>query len=238
MAVFMSTKLKRKELEDVNDEFSDFSLSSPARKIRRLDAELPPIIEEDRDGPWVFEQPMAPEENFASNTVQLGESGLVIEELPDVSKNDERAIVLFKPMNSPLPQSPSNFSISVDSNIISGIKNQILCSNRCNAVKSADDEAARQGSETRAPNECLAVVPWFPSQNLPNRGLEAPQTEISELMESEEMDEATMDIEEDNGGGEPGQGLSGINQGLQQWQQHCMIPQLPQITSTPIVWYK
>ena len=30
------SKMKRKELADVSDEFSDFSLSSPARKIRRL----------------------------------------------------------------------------------------------------------------------------------------------------------------------------------------------------------
>ena len=31
-----SLKMKRKDLDDVNDDFSDFSLSSPARKIRRL----------------------------------------------------------------------------------------------------------------------------------------------------------------------------------------------------------
>lgn len=29
-------KMKRKDLDQINDEFSDFSLSSPARKIRRL----------------------------------------------------------------------------------------------------------------------------------------------------------------------------------------------------------
>lgn len=29
-------KMKRKDIEEVNDDFSDFSLSSPARKIRRL----------------------------------------------------------------------------------------------------------------------------------------------------------------------------------------------------------
>lgn len=29
-------KMKRKDLEQVSDEFSDFSLSAPARKIRRL----------------------------------------------------------------------------------------------------------------------------------------------------------------------------------------------------------
>ncbi|KAK8595810.1 hypothetical protein V6N13_000497 [Hibiscus sabdariffa] len=40
-------KLKRKDIDQINDDFSDFSLSSPATKIRRLDADLPPIIEED-----------------------------------------------------------------------------------------------------------------------------------------------------------------------------------------------
>lgn len=33
---FLPMKLKRKDLDQVNDDFSDFSLSSPARKIRRL----------------------------------------------------------------------------------------------------------------------------------------------------------------------------------------------------------
>lgn len=32
----MKKKMKRKDLDQVNDDFSDFSLSSPARKIRRL----------------------------------------------------------------------------------------------------------------------------------------------------------------------------------------------------------
>lgn len=36
MKPYYTLKMKRKDLEDVNDEFSDFSLSSPARKIRRL----------------------------------------------------------------------------------------------------------------------------------------------------------------------------------------------------------
>lgn len=35
--------MKRKEIDDVNDDFSDFSLSSPARKIRRL-VNIPPCL--------------------------------------------------------------------------------------------------------------------------------------------------------------------------------------------------
>ena len=36
MAGFLSGKMKRKDVDDVLDEFSKFSLSSAARKIRRL----------------------------------------------------------------------------------------------------------------------------------------------------------------------------------------------------------
>ncbi|XWS52295.1 hypothetical protein CRYUN_Cryun11dG0056000 [Craigia yunnanensis] len=47
----LSGKLKRKDIDQVNDDFSNFSLSSPATKIRRLDADLPPIIEEEESFP-------------------------------------------------------------------------------------------------------------------------------------------------------------------------------------------
>lgn len=63
------TKMKRKDLDQVSDDFSDFSLSSPARKIRRLDAELPPIMEDD-------------EPEIAMPYLQNRSSGPVIEELP------------------------------------------------------------------------------------------------------------------------------------------------------------
>ncbi|CAH8363214.1 unnamed protein product [Eruca vesicaria subsp. sativa] len=63
-------KMKRKEIDRVNDDFSDFSLSSPAKKIRRLDLDLPPIKEEE----VVMEEHVSPP-----------------------PENEERAIVLFKP---------------------------------------------------------------------------------------------------------------------------------------------
>ncbi|KAL6977886.1 hypothetical protein U1Q18_026669 [Sarracenia purpurea var. burkii] len=250
MAGYLSMKMKRKDLEDVNDEFSDFSLSSPARKIRRLDAELPPIMEEEEpEVPLIFEQQVTPEEHhLPSIEEQVGGSGPIMQEFPSVPKNEERAIVLFTPMNTPLLQSPSNFSVSVNSDIISGIKNHILWSSQCNTAKEAEDEAARLGLNTkgRRTNDCLAVVPWVPSAQVSsNQGID--EIEVSELMESEEdQGVATMEIEEENNGGaEPvlGQGLefSGMmSEGLiHQWQQqHCMIPQLPQNSSTPISWYR
>ncbi|XP_057980554.1 uncharacterized protein LOC131166222 [Malania oleifera] len=227
MAGFFSMKMKRKELDEVNDDFSDFSLSSPARKIRRLDVELPPILEEEE-----------PELLFA-----LEQSGgaPAMEELPSVPVNEERAIVLFKPMNTPLLHSPSNFSISVDSDIISDFKN--FWSSQSNHIKPAEDEAI-QDSNTSAAKECLEVVPWVPSHVPQMPGIDVPQAEAAESMEAEEMEAAAMEIESNDLGTEQGQvnqhgGLKG-DEGLPQWQhQHCMTPQLPQInTPTPIVWYQ
>ena len=53
------------------------------------------------------------------------------------------------------------------------------------------------------------------------------------------MGATTMDIEE-NDVSEPGQERQfiGMNEGLHQWKQHCVIPQLPQNAATPIVWYR
>lgn len=72
--------------------------------------DLPPIVEEEeREMPLRFQQLTRP----------------VIEELPDVAENEERAIVLFKPINTPLFHSPSNFT--VDSDLISAIKGTCYC---------------------------------------------------------------------------------------------------------------
>ncbi|XP_059636925.1 uncharacterized protein LOC132279027 [Cornus florida] len=240
MAGYLPLKMKRKELDRVNDDFSDFSLSSPARKIRRLDTDLPPIMEEDEpEIPLVFQHSMPQTQHLSDSMEKVG--GPVIEELPCEPVNEERAIVLFKPMNSPLMQSPSNFSVSVSPDLITGFRNQVVFwSKESNPIKTAEDEAAANGNT--ATSECLAVVPWNPSQ-FPPRQNEAPHAQASELMEAEEMEATTMDIEDDNIPTEQVQGNefggANVTEGLHHWpQQHCMIPQLPQNTSTPVVWFR
>lgn len=95
-----------------------------------------------------------------------------------------------------------------------------------------------------AENRNLAVVPWVPRLQIPApTSMHVPQEEASpQLMEAEEVGEETMDIEDDNnlssqqpyGYG----GMDGAN-AIHQWhQQHCMIPQLPQQTSSPITWFR
>jgi hypothetical protein len=100
--------------------------------------------------------------------------------------------------------------------------------------------------------DCLAVVPWVPSQLLPAPATES-RMDAPELMEeAEEMEATTMDVEEDNNSnnnnasieqGHPNaHAYSEVagSDGLHQWQQqyHCMMQQLPQNTSTPITWFR
>ncbi|CAN4097455.1 unnamed protein product [Withania somnifera] len=233
--------MKRKDLEDVYDEFSDFSLSSPARKIRRLDADLPPIIEEveEPEIPIAFEQ-AATYPSFGCNEVNRG---LVIEELLGVPDNEERAIVLFKPMSTPHLHSPSNFSVKLDPQFINGFKSQVFWENRANAFRLADNEATQQ-EDSNSAKECLAVVPWIPSQLPSAKQAEIHgQPDISDMMDAEDMEEVAMDVEDSSSNAEPRTaveaGVVSVNEGLHHWQQqHCLATKLPQNTSTPISWYQ
>ncbi|XP_008223818.1 PREDICTED: uncharacterized protein LOC103323594 [Prunus mume] len=217
-------KKKRKEVEEldqVNDDFSDFSLSSPARKIRRLDAHLPPIMEEEEA-----------EFSFSAAQNQLKSEAPIIEGLP--SENQEKAIVLFRPVNN----TPV---FSLHSDLISGFKDQFLRTSHFGLRSSAeeDDEAVQSNS-----NQCKAVVPWVPSHLSPAPSMEVSQADPpEELMEAEGMETATMEIEEESpAAGQAmadgyGGGMWTSNEGFPQWQQqHCMIPQPPHNTTTPITW--
>ncbi|XP_061347580.1 uncharacterized protein LOC133293075 [Gastrolobium bilobum] len=213
--------LKRKG--NVSDDFFDFSLSSPATKIRRLDAALPPIVEEE-------------------------------EPLP-LPPNNERALVLFKP---PLT-SPSSFSLTLSSDLISGIKNKFPWSKHC------DSDCDQNENDHR-----LALVPWVPSSSSQFPSIDDDDSENfnAELMEADEMRgggegeaEASMmmDIEQENtaSGSSTSSIYHPITQSLQQqqhqhhqgiayggvtatvpegFQHHCLLSQLPQNTSTAITW--
>ncbi|EOA31489.1 hypothetical protein CARUB_v10014675mg [Capsella rubella] len=187
---------KRKDIDRVNNDFSDFSLSSPANKIRRLDLDLPPIMEED--------------------------------EIKSVSSvNEERAIVLYKPLRYHHQRCSGDFF--VDSDFVSGLKHRIL-----HDVVVADDLCDDDDDEK---SKQKAVVRWDSSSKFQSFE-EPPAPEITELDgEDEMMEESAMDVEEASLSQQQLQ-LAG---GLHQWQQqqlHCMVPQLPQTKSTPISWYR
>lgn len=108
-------------------------------------------------------------------------------------------------------------------------------------IAGEDDETVRNSNNS---NECRAVVPWAPSQVPPASGMEAAQA-LTELPEQVMEAEDTMEIEdgpESLPQGQSNHGYSGVwgaGEGLPQWQQqHCMIPQPPHHSSTPITWFK
>ncbi|XP_028790071.1 uncharacterized protein LOC114746047 isoform X1 [Neltuma alba] len=190
----------------------DFSISSSATKIRRLDADLPPIEE-----PEVAQQPP------------------IIPEVPSpASENQERALVLFKPVNHSPLFSPSSFSFTVDSDIVSAINTD----QRPWSRQYVEEEAICRDENNR---DRLALVPWAPSQFQSAPGAQDSNTE---LMEADQMEEeASMEVEEQDYSNSSIHPTATMHceltetEGLQPWQQqHCLIPQLPQNTSTPISW--
>ncbi|GAA0164807.1 oxygenase [Lithospermum erythrorhizon] len=252
---YIQSKMKRKDFEQVNDDFSDFSISSPARKIRRLDAELPPINEEE-----VMEVPIIehyePELDFGNNVERVGGGrggsgrGIVIEELPNDLENDERAIVVFNPVNLPFVASPSNFSVTVNPDLISGFMicvscaDQMMCTyQQSNPFRQADNGTTERDENSATTNNCMAVVPWMPYQVPSSAAVElSSQNDVNDMMDAEETQTATMEVEDSNPTFDPSSVReSGTvwNEGIHQWQQqHCMMPQLPENTSTPVVWFR
>lgn len=198
--------LKRKldgTVDPIGEDFSDFSLSSPATKIRRLDPELPPIVEE--------------------------------EDQPLPVPNDERALVLFKPMN--LLHSPSDFSLTLSSDLISHIKNNKLSwSKQCDCSDNEDQNDRR-----------LAIVPWVPQPSTScyddlednNNSNRIELMEADEMGEEQEDEGAMMEVEqEDNNSSNYNNypTMLNLHHQAEGFQQHCFLPQIPQNTSTPITW--
>ncbi|PON81339.1 DBH-like monooxygenase [Trema orientale] len=242
-AMIRAAKLKRKEAEDlhqVSHDFSDFSLSSPARKIRRLDAELPPILEEEEPEVISFPSSMATGRGPLIEELDSVPDPLPIHNHRDPHPHDDKdkAIVLFKPLNSPIFHNSPNISLSLDSNFISGFKDRLIRG-------PSNQKKTSNGDDIAAGNECLAVVPWVPPSQL------IPPTEASQIPAEaplESMEEDAMEIEDDSNrtapqlvqqGYDSYAGMSGAGEGIPQWyQQHCMVPQPPHNTSTPITWFQ
>ncbi|KAJ6814371.1 uncharacterized protein M6B38_139770 [Iris pallida] len=219
MTGFASTKMKRKDLDEVYDEFSEFSLNSPARKIRRLDAELSPILEEEEPSfPATFGQKL-PLAEQATCSSMAGMGSVMVEDDPSLPSNEERALVLYKPMDNPLVLSPSSFRVRPD--LMVGLKSadQVLWSGN---PKPVTIEEVPMDYIANAHGNSLAVVPWVQTQaSSEPRGMI-----VEEPMEEEDQGGASMEVEEN------GQQV----EGLHQWPQHCMTPQIPQNSSTPIMW--
>ncbi|KAL0291299.1 UNVERIFIED_CONTAM: Isoamylase 1, chloroplastic [Sesamum radiatum] len=133
MVGYFQLKMKRrKDVEDVSDDFAEFSLSPRSWKIPRLDAELPPIPEEEEpEAPVAFEQSQPQERRFGIGCNAIRSSKA--DEFRSGPEDEERAILLFKPINT-------------DPDLISGLK--------------VSDEAATEDRDSSSSNGRLAVAPW------------------------------------------------------------------------------
>lgn len=118
---------------------------------------------------------------------------------------------------------------------------QFLRASHTGGMELSEDEENLHNKNDATASNSLAVVPWVPSQfQLPT----SSEADASQMEEVDDMGEATMDIEE-YGNPSIGQanayefGVRRESDSLNQWQQqHCMMPQLPQSTSTAITWFR
>ncbi|XP_052141349.1 uncharacterized protein LOC127761150 [Oryza glaberrima] len=217
---------KRKELDQVVDGLSDFSLSGPAAKSRRLDIGLPPIMEEETPGPSMpFGHEMLGEEIHSVVSMPIIEDmlGGAMESHPS---SEDKALVLYKPVDNTACIGPgtSNPSIIISPDLIRSLKNQAFMQRNFH------------GLEDKSPgcSNFLALVPWTPPQIATVSNWSASDSEKREFfevpMESDEVD--SMDVEES-----PEANVAAIDgESLHQWQQHCMTPSSLPNPSAPVMW--
>ncbi|KAE9614030.1 hypothetical protein Lal_00016610 [Lupinus albus] len=203
--------MKRKDvLDKVRDDFSEFSLSSPPTKIRRLDVELCPIPE-------------------------IEEEKMESDEIP----NEERALVVFNPLSSPfsftvqshlLSPINNNWSKQYDSDCDRLIRSQEeekkkqclalvpwVSSSSYNSHDDSNNTNSEEGDE-----------------EIGDMDMDIEQQDMDSIANINSSSTSTIHPLSLH------HGVSGITpEGFHQWQQqqqHCFLPQFPQNTSTPITW--
>ncbi|OEL36889.1 hypothetical protein BAE44_0002092 [Dichanthelium oligosanthes] len=218
---------KRKELEQVVDGLSDFSLSGPAAKSRRLDPGLPPIMEEDPPAPSMAFQMLGEKINTGVNmpSVEVMMEGAMSHHVP--SDSEDMALVLYKPVDNPLPFGPgiSSSSFIVSSDLIRGLKSHAF-----NQVSYHELEG-----ESPERSNSLALVPWKPPQMPISSDWVASEPERAQIfeepMEADETEITSMDFEE-----APEATAGGFDgENVHQWQ-HCMTPPIFPNPSAHFMW--
>lgn len=216
---------KRKELEQVMDGLSDFSLSGPAAKSRRLDAELPPIMEEEPPAPSMPFQMLGEKINNGVDipSMEFMMEGLTTHHVP----SEDMALVLYKPVDNSAPfgRGISSSSFIVSSDLIRGLKNHAF--NQANYHVVEDESPERRNS--------LALVPWTPPQVSIRSdwvAAEPERTRIFEVpMDADETEVTSMDVEET-----PEAVSGGFNgENLGQWL-HCVTPPSLPNPSAHVMW--
>ncbi|CAM8970540.1 unnamed protein product [Rhodiola kirilowii] len=242
--------MKRKDFENVYDDFSCFSLAASARKSRRLDCELPPIIEEEPD----IGIPVVPDHRFLLDNSHPGnvlvptESPISV--VPANDASEELAVVLYNPSNAAtqgLVRSPSssNFSFVMNTELLSGWRSHMLHQGNQSRVTITELDEESDEYKSFQSNNSMAVVPWVSSQQHPHAT--ASDTQSTDMpLEPTEADADCEMMETDDHSNATGYSnqcyitnngiISGTQAPLLPHQPHCLMPQYPSNTYTPIRW--
>ncbi|KAI4316184.1 hypothetical protein L6164_024188 [Bauhinia variegata] len=237
--------MKRKDVEELFQDFSSISLSHSPRKSRRLDPDLFMIMDEDLvvSSTHDFPQGLSQEQPGTNSGREHSEDAESLDTVPMSNASEERALVLYDPANTPFLKSPSSpeFSITVKANLIPGLKDYLLwrfTRSEC----TVEEEKEIKEKKCEASNDCSAVVPWIafhsPTMYLdksPATGQQYLQQEEVELMDMDGSyvrnwdDEKPMEIVDK---------VEAAGESSQWQQQYCMIPNILQRknTFTPLSW--
>uniref|UniRef100_A0A0A9DJ87 Uncharacterized protein n=1 Tax=Arundo donax TaxID=35708 RepID=A0A0A9DJ87_ARUDO len=239
MAMYAAPVLKRKGAEAPEPCLLN-GVPVPATKIRRLDAEVPPVE------PGVGMPPVEPGAGvpppplFGVEEVPM--SGDVVPPVVAVgvapAANEERAIVVYQPAEAARsllhgPLRPG-VHLRVNPDWIHGLKSTMLqeASNR----RVLFEELA---SMDENPN--LAMVPWAPADAQAAATTTVPAAETMDA--DQDGDGASMDVEQDGGSQLSPTGVAMQGEAFhhqQQWPpQHCMVPQQLPASSyqpSPVTW--
>ncbi|GMY17676.1 L-arabinokinase [Fagus crenata] len=227
--------MKRKDLQDIFDEFS-------SRKSRRLDVDILQNMNEDPTTivPQILEQGLLQEQPFISSGNMVQTEAPVIDSMPSNINSEERALVLYNPPNIPFVKSPSSpdFTIVVNSELIPGLKDILSLGGNGKLVKSVEKDDTEKNPVVS--NDCLAVVPWVASYLPLASGENTQSAGLPEAMETEEVE--IMDTDYNSSSSICGQrtfeygGTVEEAGELHHWQHHFMQPHLLKNNSAPVTW--
>eukprot|EP01018_Ginkgo_biloba_P027633 Gb_18529 [translate_table: standard] len=254
MAGTYTGRLKRKDVGEVAMDYICGDDLAPSKKMR-VDPGFPSIFDNGPD--FVMACDDLPVE--ISPQPQPTEPFVMVPEPPPVVPNEEKALVLYKPVNPPIfPGGPAagsaDLPIKFNANCLPNYQATWQMNSMVNmpdlfrfvrAPDSAWNSENLKRSESNPVDNRLAVVPWVPSQ-FPSATQESSSNEkLScdngiECIDSMPVeDEDAISMEEDPMQPPPSSTIActGVTNetGIEgvQWQ-HCMTPQPPQ--NTQVMW--
>lgn len=251
-------RMKRKNLgEGEVDYFGCDGFALPKRV--RLDPDLPIFCGDQQcvemQGGFPVETSELPQTVQIPELQQATEPLLMATEPMPAAPNDEKALVLYKPVNPPVfPGGPAagspDLPIKCNTTSLLNHKAWQIQANLPDLFRfarpsdSGSISVSRRTLDIKPVDNRLAVVPWVPSQfqrsteQLPfNQKSCDDSTETSEPMAMEDEDMVSM--EEDPVQPQqpliPSASLASemVTDGMQ-WQQHCLTPQTP--VNQPVMW--